>query len=37
MTQLARQMQSVGSKALEDAKARGGNTVAHARLSTLVL
>ncbi len=37
MPQLARQMQSVGSKALEDAKARGGNTVAHARLSTLVL
>jgi diguanylate cyclase (GGDEF)-like protein len=37
MPQLARQMQSVGSKALEDAKARGGNNVAHARLSTLVL
>lgn len=37
MPQLARQLQSVGSKALEDAKARGGNTVMHARLSTLVL
>lgn len=37
MPQLARQMQSVGNKALEDAKARGGNCVAQARLSTLVL
>jgi diguanylate cyclase (GGDEF)-like protein len=37
MPQLARQMQTVGTKALEDAKARGGNVVAHARLSTLVL
>ncbi len=37
MPQLARQMESVGGKALEDAKARGGNCVAHARLSTLVL
>lgn len=37
MPQLARQMETVGSKALEDAKARGGNCVAHSRLSTLVL
>lgn len=37
MPQLARQMQTVGGKALKDAKARGGNCVAHSRLSTLVL
>jgi diguanylate cyclase (GGDEF)-like protein len=37
MPQLARQMESVGNKALVDAKARGGNCVAQSRLSTLVL
>jgi diguanylate cyclase (GGDEF)-like protein len=37
MPQLARQMETVGNKALEDAKARGGNCVAQSRLSTLVL
>jgi diguanylate cyclase (GGDEF)-like protein len=37
MPQLARQMETVGGKALDDAKARGGNCVAHSRLSTLVL
>jgi diguanylate cyclase (GGDEF)-like protein len=37
MLHLARQMEAVGNKALENAKARGGNCVAHSRLSTLVL
>ena len=37
MAQLARQMESVGNKALDDAKARGGNCVALSRLSTLVI
>lgn len=37
MPQLARQLKAVGNKALEDAKARGGNCVAQSRLSTLVL
>ena len=37
MAQLARQMESVGSKALQDAKSRGGNCVAQSRLSTMVL
>jgi diguanylate cyclase (GGDEF)-like protein len=37
MPQLARQMEAVGNKALDDAKARGGNCVAQSRLSTLVL
>lgn len=37
MPQLARQMETVGNKALDDAKARGGNCVAQSRLSTLVL
>tara|TARA_R110002049_G_scaffold110858_15_gene260021 strand:- start:3899 stop:5041 length:1143 start_codon:yes stop_codon:yes gene_type:complete len=37
MPQLAKQMETVGNKALEGAKARGGNCVAHSRLSTLVL
>jgi len=37
MPQLARQLESVGNKALVDAKARGGNCVAHSRLSALVL
>jgi diguanylate cyclase (GGDEF)-like protein len=37
MVQLARQMDSVGSKALQDAKSRGGNCVAQSRLSTMVL
>lgn len=37
MPQLARQMESVGNKALDDAKARGGNCVAHSRLSALIL
>lgn len=37
MDQLARQMQGVGDKALQDAIARGGNCVARSHLSTLVL
>jgi diguanylate cyclase (GGDEF)-like protein len=37
MSQLARQLESVGNKALDDAKARGGNCVAQSRLSTLVV
>lgn len=37
MPRLARQLESVGNKALDDAKARGGNCVAQSRLSTLVL
>lgn len=37
MPQLARQMETVGNKALDDAKARGGNCVALSRLSTLIL
>lgn len=37
MSQLARQMEAVGNKALEDAKSCGGNRVAQSRLSTLVL
>ena len=37
MPQLARQMQSVASKALEDARSQGGNCVAQSRLSTMML
>ena len=37
MPGLARQMESVGNKALADAKARSGNCVAQSRLSTLIL
>jgi diguanylate cyclase (GGDEF)-like protein len=37
MVQLARQIEAVGNKALEDAKTKGGNCVAQSRLSTLVL
>ncbi len=37
MPQLARQMEVVGNKALDDAKARGGNCVAQSRLSTMIL
>ena len=37
MQQLARQIETVGNKALADAKAHGGNCVAHSRLTTLVL
>ncbi len=37
MPQLARQMESVGVKALEDAKSRGGNCVALSRLSTMMV
>jgi diguanylate cyclase (GGDEF)-like protein len=37
MPQLARQMEVVGNKALDDAKARGGNGVAQSRLSTMIL
>lgn len=37
MPQLARQLEVVGSKALDDAQARGGNCVAHSRLSTMML
>jgi diguanylate cyclase (GGDEF)-like protein len=37
MPALARQMESVGTKALEDARARGGNCVAQSRLSTMIL
>lgn len=37
MPQLARQMEVVGNRALDDAKARGGNRVAQSRLSTLIL
>ena len=37
MPQLARQMETVGNNALEDAKSRGGNRVAQSRLSALIL
>jgi diguanylate cyclase (GGDEF)-like protein len=37
MPQLARQLEVVGNKALDDARSRGGNCVAKSRLSTLVL
>ena len=37
MPQLARQMESVSIKALEDARAAGGNCVAISRLSTMML
>jgi GGDEF domain-containing protein len=37
MPQLARQMQSVGKKALETALSKGGNQVAQSRLSTLMV
>ena len=37
MDQLAQQMETVGGKALHDARARGGNCVAQGRLSTMVL
>lgn len=37
MGQLARQMQSVGLKALEDACARGGNCIVLSRLATLLV
>ena len=37
MSQLARQMEVVGNRALDDAKAHGGNRVAQSRLSTMVL
>jgi GGDEF domain-containing protein len=37
MPQLAKQMESAASKALEIAKSKGGNQVAHSRLSTLIL
>jgi diguanylate cyclase (GGDEF)-like protein len=37
MPQLARQMEVVGNKALDDAKARGGNCVGQSRLSTMIL
>lgn len=37
MPQLARQMEVVGNRALDEAKAHGGNRVAQSRLSTLVL
>jgi diguanylate cyclase (GGDEF)-like protein len=37
MDQLARQMEAVGSKALQDARARGGNGVSRSQLSTIVL
>lgn len=37
MEQLARQMESVGLKALDSARTRGGNTVDLARLSTLMV
>jgi diguanylate cyclase (GGDEF)-like protein len=37
MVQLARQIETVGNKALVDAKTKGGNCVAQSRLSTLVL
>ena len=37
MPQLARQMEVVGNKALDDARARGGNCVAQSRLSTMIL
>jgi len=37
MPQLARQLEVVGNKALDDARSRGGNCVAQSRLTTLVL
>lgn len=36
MPKLAMQMESVGAKALETAKSRGGNCIAHSRLSTMI-
>lgn len=37
MPQLAKQMETVGIKAMENARARGGNSVAVGRLSTLIV
>ncbi len=37
MPRLARQMEGVGNRALSEAKARGGNTIAISRLSTLMV
>ena len=37
MAQLARQMETASSKALENSRARGGNQVALSRLSTLIV
>jgi len=37
MAQLAQQMETVGNRALQDAKARGGNCVSRSRLSTMAL
>lgn len=37
MPRLAQQMDSVGNNGLETAKSRGGNCVAHARLSTMMV
>ena len=37
MSQLAKQMETVGLKALEDARARGGNCIALSRLTTLLV
>ena len=37
MPQLARQMESVGKKALETALSKGGNQIAQSRLSTLMV
>ena len=37
MPQLARQMETVGSKAMQSARAKGGNNVAVGRLSTLIV
>lgn len=37
MPRLAQQMESVGTAGLEAAKSRGGNCVAHARLSTMMV
>ena len=37
MPQLARQMETVGNKALESAQSKGGNNVFHGRLSTLIV
>jgi diguanylate cyclase (GGDEF)-like protein len=37
MPQLARQMEAIGTRAMDDARAKGGNTVAISRLSTLIV
>ena len=37
MVQLAKQMESVGLKALDNARAKGGNRLVQSRLATLIV